>query len=258
MSFLTAKSGPSQLNNTNHHDQTLAEASQYHPHQSSASSTLFRSGNDHSTSQGQNQNRDFEHFTRAQSSSSSFGKTPFDLSQPPSSQLPPPSTAAHSLHQNSRLHLPAISPMDGSEVSAIFNDPSGHDEVYSDDLVAGSMSYRSYQHQSDHQHSLSELEKQRQRQMEEWILTDDIISYIEKHDSTYVDDIYGLPPVIAQLVKEAKEELNQNGDGTDGQKKAVSRLQMIRDHLIGRSQGNRTLAVQQGLQMKSDDWASFF
>ncbi|CAO3586918.1 unnamed protein product [Absidia cylindrospora] len=251
MSFLTAKAGPSHLNNTNHHDQTLASTSQYHPAQSSASSAPFRSGNDHAISQGQDQNHDFDHFTRAQS----FSKTPFDSSP---SQLPLPSITDHSLHQHSHLHLPAISPMDGSEVSAMFNDPSGHDEVYSDDLVADSMSYRSYQHQSDHQHSVAELEKQRQRQMEEWILTDDIISYIEKHDSTYVDDIYGLPPVIAQLVKEAKEELNENGDGTDGQKKAVSRLQMIRDHLIGRSQGNRTLAVQQGLQMKSDDWASFF
>ncbi|SAM02056.1 hypothetical protein [Absidia glauca] len=245
MSFLTAKAGPSNLNNTLHHDQTLATGSQYTPAEQSTSSASFRSRDNHTASQNHDQNQFFDSFTREPS-----------LSVRPLSSSMLPEQPRMNLPQH--LQLAASSPMDGSEVLAMLDESTGvyDQEVHGDDLVAGSMSYQSYHHQSDHQHSIAEFEKQRQRQMEEWILTDDIIAYIEKQDSSYVDDVYGLPPMIANLVKEAKEELKQ-GD-TDGQQKAVSRLQMIREHLIGRSQGNRTLAFQQGLQMKESDWAALF
>ncbi|KAI8343658.1 hypothetical protein BC941DRAFT_411951 [Chlamydoabsidia padenii] len=246
MSFLTTKGEPSDLKTTFHHDRTLATGSQYSPAQQSTSSASFRSSNDHAPSQRNDHNQTFDSFTR----------TPNTVPLSLSSNLPPQPLVNPSQH----LQLAASSPMDGSQVLALLNESSGayDKEVHGDDLVAGSMSYQSYQHQSDHQHSLSEFEIQKRRAMEEWILTDDIIAYIEKHDSSYVDDVYGLPPVIANLVKEAKEELKQGGDGTDGQQKAINRLQMIRNHLIGRSRGNFTMAVQQGLQMKEDDWAALF
>ncbi|KAI8093383.1 uncharacterized protein BX664DRAFT_329572 [Halteromyces radiatus] len=243
MSFLTTKAGPSHLNNSLHHDRTLATASQYNT-SSQRQSDLFRSGED----KVHDHNQEFDVFTgQSSSSSSSKGLVSSRLSN------------EIGLHeQYEQLLLSSMSPMDGSEVVAFLNGPTGlyDDEVYGDDLDPGSMSYQSYQHKVDHQHSLAEMESQRQRKMEEWILTDDIIAYIEKYDSTYVDDIYGLPPIIEKLIKEAKEELKQNSN--DGQQTAVNRLQMIRNHLIGQSQGNRTLAVQQGLQMKTEDWASLF
>lgn len=273
MSFLTSKAEPSHLNNTLHHDRTLATGSRYDPLSSSSYNTSsFRSKTSNQV-HSSNYNQEFDSFTSGSSSASS-SKPSLSSSFIPnsinnnnnnhnssnnnellsSSNLPLPGSNQH-------LQLASMSPMDGSEVLAFLNNaPSEvyHEEIHGDDLVEGSMSFSSYQHQADHQHSLAELEKVRQQQLEDWILSDDIMEYIEKYDSTYVDDVYGLPPIIEKLIKEAKEELKENDGAEDAPLKAVHRLQMIRNHLIGVANGNKSMAVQQGLKMNNDDWAALF
>ncbi|CAO3638069.1 unnamed protein product [Cunninghamella echinulata] len=261
MSFLTSKAEPSHLNNTLHHDRTLATGSRYNPISTMNQSSSFRSKASHPVHSSSNYNQEFEQFTStsATSSSSSSSSKPI-LTY---SMIPNNNSMTNELIPGSQQHLQlaAMSAMDGSEVLSFLNDaPSEvyHEEIHGDDLREGSMSYRSYQHQADHQHSLAELEKRRQQSMEAWLLSDDIVNYIEKYDSTYIDDVYGLPPVIENLIKEAKEELKEENNQEDAPLKAVHRLQMIRNHLMGVANGNKSVAVQQGLNMNNDDWASLF
>ncbi|CAO3642649.1 unnamed protein product [Cunninghamella blakesleeana] len=257
---------PSHLNNTLHHDRTLATGSRYNPNPSYNTSS-FRSKVNHQDYSSSYNNQEFDHFASGSSSSSS--KSLFTPT------IIPNSVSHHSHQQNealSEMNLPlpgshqhlqlaSMSAMDGAEVLAFLNNaPSEvyHEEIHGDDLIEGSMSYNSYQHQADHQHSLAELERVRQQKLEDWILSDDIMEYIEKYDSTYVNDIYGLPPIIEKLIKEAKEEIKEKNGIEDAPLKAVHRLQMIRNHLIGVSNGNKSMAVQQGLKMDNDDWAALF
>lgn len=256
MSFLTSKAEPSHLNNTLHHDRTLATGSRYNPVSAmNQSSSSFRSKTSNPVHTS-NYNQEFDQFTSTSFSSSSKPNVAYSM-------IPNNNSTTNELIPGSQRHLQlaAMSAMDGSEVLSFLNDaPSEvyHEEIHGDDLREGSMSYRSYQHQADHQHSLAELEKRRQQSMEAWLLSDDIVDYIEKYDSTYIDDVYGLPPMIENLIKEAKEELKEGNNQEDAPLKAVHRLQMIRNHLMGVANGNKSVAVQQGLSMKNEDWASLF
>ncbi|ORX49777.1 hypothetical protein DM01DRAFT_339174 [Hesseltinella vesiculosa] len=240
MSFFADKGGTSTLHNSSHLDQTLATGSHYTQSSSTSSYQGFRDTNKGKTPLSLNQ--EFQQFSSSPIHASSSHLESLKPAPPPD-----PSVLAS-----------IISPLDGAEVFAFLDHGDYEQEVNGDDLIEGSMSYRSYQHQADHQHSLAELALQRQRALETWMLSEDIVDYIDKSDSAYVDDVYGLPPVIQSLVKEAKEELNAGAPGEASTGRAVNRLRMIRDHLISRSQGDPRLAAQQTMSMSNDDWASMF
>jgi hypothetical protein len=139
-------------------------------------------------------------------------------------------------------------PFDGADVLNLLNSASYSDAVYSDDLNPDSTTYLSHRHQVDTQHGLAELQKL--KQWKDFILSDDIVGYLEK--STYTEDIYGMP-IIGDLIQEAKEEIAQ-----DKPHKAVERLNMIRLHLVQNASGDAEKAAKYAASMKGDEWTKMF
>ncbi|KAI8070385.1 hypothetical protein BC940DRAFT_295970 [Gongronella butleri] len=255
MSFLTAKGGATHAYNSNHFDQTLATGSQYTQDggaPSSSASASFRNASSSFKGKGAlSIDAEFQQFaSSSQHSPSMMGLPPQMAPTDAIGSLAPPPAAA-----SLELAHAAMSPHDGADVLAFLDHGDYEQQVNGDDLIEGSMSYQSYQHQADRQNSLLELEKQRARSLEQWILSDDIVDYIQKTDSTYVDDVYALPPLVQSLLKEAKQDIKESKQiGSH----AVSRLRMIREHLISRSNGNRARAAQTTAAMSNDEWASMF
>ncbi|KAF7720900.1 hypothetical protein EC973_005788 [Apophysomyces ossiformis] len=215
------KAGPSTQKSIRH-DETLASTSRYTP-SSSTSQGSFRTHHEPTT------NSLDDHFE-------SFGQSGTSGSFFPGNMLAEP------------LQNPTVHMADGAEVRAFLNTTNYTDELHGEDMDIHSSSYRSYRHQYDHEHSIAE--KERQKQMSHFLEVEDIVAYLQ--ESRYVDDIYGLPPALQSVVKEAQQEV-QNEDG-HGPKKAVERLRMIREHLIGRTQGSASSAAQQASQMNDSEW----
>lgn len=135
---------------------------------------------------------------------------------------------------------------DGAEVMSFLNSTSYSDHIHGDDLRPDSMSYISHRHQIDTQHGLAEKEK-----LTMLMGTEDIVEYLR--NTTYTDDIYGLP-VIGQYIKEAKKAIENGGHS----KIAIDRLSMIRNHLVEKAHGDFNLAAQNAFRMKENDWSATF
>ncbi|KAG0172759.1 hypothetical protein DFQ29_008263 [Apophysomyces sp. BC1021] len=216
------KAGPSTQKSIRH-DETLASTSRYTP-TTSTSQEAFRTHRGQAT--GGLDDGSFESFGQSQSSGTFFGNR---------GSFEP-------------VGNPAERVVDGADIQAFLNTTAYTDELHGDDMDPTSSSYRSYRHQNDHEHSIAE--KERQNQLSHFFQVGDIVSYLQ--ESSYVDDIYGLPPALQSLVKEAQQEI-QNDDGQNP-RKAVERLRMVRQHLVGRAQGNTVSAVQQATQMNDSEW----
>lgn len=68
---------------------------------------------------------------------------------------------------------------------------------------------------------------------------EDIEQYLAQ--TTYTDDVYALPVFFQRLIREAKEEVagnKSNSDDTEHVRSALSRLQMVRDHLLSQNNGD--------------------
>lgn len=87
---------------------------------------------------------------------------------------------------------------------------------------------------------------------------EDIEKYLSQ--TTYTDDVYSLPVFFQQLIREAKEEVAENksnSDDTEHVRTALSRLQMVRDHILSQNSGDiRKAATLQNLNV--DDLESFW
>jgi hypothetical protein len=90
------------------------------------------------------------------------------------------------------------------------------------------------------------------------IETDDIEKYLLQ--TTYTDDVYSLPVFFQQLIREAKEEVAENksnSDDTEHVRTALSRLRMVRDHILLQNFGDvRKASTLQNLNV--DDLESFW
>ncbi|KAI9017916.1 hypothetical protein CLU79DRAFT_720972 [Phycomyces nitens] len=144
---------------------------------------------------------------------------------------------------------PIDHPSDGAEIAAFLNSGMYNDEIHSDDLYSDSNTYGSYRHQSDHDHSIAEKQIVQQN-LARLLGAEDIVAYLS--ETRYSNDIYGLPPVVQALVKEAQEETLNNDQKP---RQAVERLQMIRDHFMGSAKGNADVAAQ---RLQEQDWDKFF
>ncbi|KAI7863932.1 hypothetical protein BDF14DRAFT_1838716 [Spinellus fusiger] len=145
--------------------------------------------------------------------------------------------------------------MDGGEVQALLNSSHFSDAVYSDDLYAESTTYTSYHHSLDHEHSLAEkMLSQQQKTLENLLSAEDIVAYLQ--DTRYTNDIHGLPPNVQSLIKEAREEVQQDHESSHKPRHAVHRLEMIRAHLMKSAQGNTKVAAQNAL--KENEWDHYF
>jgi hypothetical protein len=80
---------------------------------------------------------------------------------------------------------------------------------------------------------------------------EDIEKYLSQ--TTYTDDVYSLPVFFQQLIREAKEEVAENksnSDDTEHVRTALSRLQMVRDHILSQNSGDiRKAATLQNLNV---------
>lgn len=208
-------------------DETIANANQYRT--SEADSTRFRS------SLAQDQSADNTSFdTFVQSSSSS---TPM--------RFPP-------IQESQMIHHPPPVANDGAEVLGFLSSAEYTDAVHGDDLIQESNTYRSHRHQVDHEHSIAE---QHCHQWTELLAAEDIVAYLQ--ELKYTDDIYGAPPAIESLIKEAQQEIRQEIPPASNHT-AVSRLAMVRDHLLGHAQGQVEAAAKHAHEMKQDDWNQIF
>ena len=108
----------------------------------------------------------------------------------------------------------------------------------------------------DTQHALSEKEKLQYHWTTGLLSAEDIVEYLK--NTNYTEDIYGIP-IIGQWVKEAKEEAMQESASTAESKKvAIERLNMIRNHLIQKANGDPNLAAKNAIEMTENDWSSSF
>lgn len=155
--------------------------------------------------------------------------------------------------------LPRAPDLDGAEVQAFLNSADYTDEIHGDDLVPTSQSFHSYRHEQDRQHSLAQ---QQLNQFEELLRAEDIVAYLQ--GLRYTDEIYGAPPAIEALIKEAREEIVTAGtqeepDASPQQRhSAVNRLAMVRNHLMGEAGGNVQAAARRAQEMNQDDWNQLF
>ncbi|KAI8982018.1 hypothetical protein BDF20DRAFT_912223 [Mycotypha africana] len=158
----------------------------------------------------------------------------------------------------SRCYLPTYhqqSVADGSELLYFLNKTGYTDHIYDDTLNAGSKEYQSYRHQVDTQHALSERRKLQHQWAAELLSSEDIVEYLSKAE--YTEDIYGIP-ILGELVREAKEELNTSDRNDHGKLAAVERLSMIRNHLMAEANGDTNIAAKNALDMNENDWSTFF
>ncbi|KAG2210770.1 hypothetical protein INT46_006840 [Mucor plumbeus] len=148
-------------------------------------------------------------------------------------------------------------PLDGSDVLNFLSSGTAYsDHVYGDDLIPDTMSYISHRHQMDTQHALSEKEKLQYHWTTGLLSAEDIVEYLQ--NTNYTEDIYGIP-IIGKWVKEAKEEAMQESKSTAESKKvAIERLNMIRNHLIQKANGDPNLAAKNAIEMTENDWSSSF
>lgn len=148
-------------------------------------------------------------------------------------------------------------PLDGSDVLNFLNSGTAYsDHVHGDDLIPDTISYISHRHQMDTQHALSEKEKLQYHWTTGLLSAEDIVEYLQ--NTNYTEDIYGIP-IIGQWVKEAKEEAMQESASTAESKKvAIERLNMIRNHLIQKANGDPNLAAKNAIEMTENDWSSSF
>lgn len=155
------------------------------------------------------------------------------------------------------IQLPSAPNVDGAEVQAFLNSADYTDEIHGDDLASNSHTYRSYRHEQDRQHSVAQQQLSR---FEELLRADDIVVYLQ--GLSYTDDIYGAPPAIEDLIKEAREEVvsaGTTGEEPDAQQhRAVSRLTMVRNHLMGQAGGDIQVASRRAHEMSQDDWDRLF
>ncbi|KAL0080327.1 hypothetical protein J3Q64DRAFT_1759535 [Phycomyces blakesleeanus] len=163
-------------------------------------------------------------------------------------------------HQHSQaasfLSRPIEHPGDGAEIAAFLNSGMYNDEIHSDDLYTDSNTYTSYRHQADHDHSVAEKEILEQN-LARLLGADDIVAYLS--EARYSEDVYGLPPAVQALVKEAQKEVQEvQSDTQKAPRQAVERLQMIREHFMGRAKGNANVAAQQAHTLQEQDWDKFF
>ncbi|KAG2184071.1 hypothetical protein INT44_009086 [Umbelopsis vinacea] len=90
------------------------------------------------------------------------------------------------------------------------------------------------------------------------IEAEDIEKYLSQ--TTYTDDVYSLPVFFQQLIREAKEEIAENksnSDDTEHVQIALSRLRMVRDHILSQNGGDvKKASSLQNLNV--DDLESFW
>ncbi|KAL0141569.1 hypothetical protein V8B55DRAFT_1490352 [Mucor lusitanicus] len=149
-------------------------------------------------------------------------------------------------------------PLDGSEVLNFLNAGTAYsDHIHGDDLRPDSTTYISHRHQVDTQHALSEREKLQHHWTTGLLSAEDIVDYLQ--NTNYTDDIYGIP-LIGQWIKEAKEEAKQQKQPNTAESKrvAIERLNMIRQHLIQKANGDPNLAAKNAIEMTENDWSSSF
>ncbi|KAI8148963.1 hypothetical protein BJV82DRAFT_663312 [Fennellomyces sp. T-0311] len=173
------------------------------------------------------------------------------------SQQQPRSNPLHfpSMQQAPLMNDPAPSMNDGADIQAFLNSTAYTDELYGDDLAQTSVTYGSHRHQVDHAHAVAE--QQRKHQWQDLLQAEDIVAYLQ--EMRYTDDIYGAPPAVEALIKEAQKEIAEPAADTEQSRvTAVDRLAMVRNHLMGQAGGRVEEAVKQGQQMQQDDWEQIF
>lgn len=143
---------------------------------------------------------------------------------------------------------------DGADVLNYLNSTNYSEDVHGDDLRPDSMSYISHRHQLDTQHALAEQTKNSSAALTELMATEDIVVYLE--NTNYTEDIYGIP-ILGQCIKEAKQEVMQDKTSENSQK-AITRLSMIRNHLVEKASGDFELAAQNAFRMNENDWSTKF
>lgn len=144
---------------------------------------------------------------------------------------------------------------DGGDVAAFLGSTDYTDALHQDELHNPAKSYR---HQVDHAHSLAEQAKAKSQTQsspgfEDLLACEDIVAYLS--EVTYTDDVYGAPPQVASLIKEAQQELQNK---KDHKHQAIARLQMVRQHLLGQAGGDAARAAQHSRSMRDDDWDQLF
>ena len=162
-----------------------------------------------------------------------------------------------------------VSLADGANVLALLNSSEAYnEEIHGDDLVTTSANYRSHRHDVDRLHSLAEQQKKwqqeqhqrvprqhlQQERLSDLLAAEDIVAYLA--NQRYVDDVYGLPAPFEELIKQARQEAASSSNDTP--RKAVQRLQMIRQHLMDQSHGNPTAAATAAYELEVSDWSHFF
>ncbi|ORY94419.1 hypothetical protein BCR43DRAFT_320041 [Syncephalastrum racemosum] len=228
------KSGASSASSsTLHRDETLATANRFRPAETHATPGFgfgFRTTRPNLMTQ-----HDRESPYSSSSSSSRMNTSAFEAPQ-----------------LNRPVHLPPPQVFeDGGDVAAFLGSTSYTDAVHQDELHNPSNSYR---HQVDHAHSLAEQAKAKTNPgFEDLLACEDIVAYLS--EVAYTDDIYGAPPQVASLIKEAQQEVQNK---KDHKQQAITRLQMVRQHLLGQAGGDATRAAQQSRSMRDDDWDQLF
>ncbi|KAI9261439.1 hypothetical protein BDA99DRAFT_560315 [Phascolomyces articulosus] len=235
---------------------------------SSSSSTLRRDENIASSSQyrSQSSNADSSRFRSQQQQAQQVPLDQgFDTFGSNSSNNPLGFNSMHHPQQGSRFinnqapPLPEHNINDGADIQAFLNSTAYSDEVYGDDLVPDSTAYLSHRHQVDHHHSMAE--QQRLHQWQDLLQAEDIVAYLQ--EMRYTDDIYGAPPLVEELIKEAQKEVTQEdsyhqGNTDQNRTTAIQRLTMVRDHLMAEARGNVETAIKQSQQLQQDDWEQIF
>ncbi|KAI9317988.1 hypothetical protein BX666DRAFT_1933648 [Dichotomocladium elegans] len=242
------KTGSSSGSSTIQRDESIANSNQYKtPESNETESSRFRS----TPAAPSSHDHAFDTFTNSASHQSQHITRPFHDSR--------------ELSRQQQQHAPPAAPLqqaaDGADVLDLLGSADYADAVYGDDLLQDSSTYRSYHHQHDREHSLAEYQQQ-QQQRHEWtelLATEDIVEYLR--NVKYTDDIYGAPPAVQALIREAQQEIaaatvpeNQH-QRVNG---AVARLTMVRDHLMGRAHGQVDLAAKQAQQLQDGDWDAIF
>lgn len=229
----------SSASNSIRRDENIANTHQYRPH-SEAESARFRSSH-----AAQGDNTGFDTFIQSSSSPSASSSSFPPIRESPIIHHHPPAAAA-----------PPVAATDGAEVLGFLSSAEYTDAIHGDDLAQESQTYQSHRHQADHEHSVAE--HQRRHQWTELLAAADIVAYL--HELKYTDDIYGAPPAIESLIKEAQQEIMDHPPTQTpaSNHTAVSRLAMVRDHLLGHAHGQVEAAARHAHEMKQDDWDQIF
>ncbi|KAI9497589.1 hypothetical protein BDB00DRAFT_582573 [Zychaea mexicana] len=225
-------------------DENISNSSQYRSTSNAAESSRFRSQQQQSR-QGRVDDQAFDTFgAPRQSQATSNNPVQFH-----SMQQPDPILLNRGLPPAPQEHT-----SDGAGIQAFLNSTAYTDELYGEDLVPDSNTYLSHRHQMDHQHSIAE--QQRQHQWQDLLQAEDIVAYLQ--EMRYTDDIYGAPPAVEALIKEAQKEVAEENQASSNTEQncgpAVQRLAMVRNHLMAEARGNVDAAVKQGQTLQQDDW----